>query len=55
MYWDSSFLRNQINNSNIIKYVNQSMGGIKEIKVLGREDYFITLFSDIFKDYGKII
>ena len=45
--------KNQINNSNIIKYVNQSMGGIKEIKVLGREDYFITLFSDIFKDNGR--
>ena len=45
--------KNQKYNSDIIQYVNQSMGGIKEIKVLGREEYFIKKFSDTFKDNGR--
>lgn len=47
--------KNQKYNSDIIQYVNQSMGGIKEIKVLGREEYFIKKFSDTFKDNGRCL
>ena len=45
--------KSQKYNSDIIQYVNQSMGGIKEIKVLGRERYFIKKFSDTFKENGR--
>lgn len=29
----------------MIKWINQGLGGIKEIKVLGRESYFVNVFS----------
>ena len=35
----------QTHNGERIKWINQGLGGIKEIKVLGREDYFINAFS----------
>ena len=37
--------RNQAFNGECFKYLNQSFGGIKEIKVLGREDYFVRKYS----------
>lgn len=35
----------QTHNGERIKWINQGLGGIKEIKVLGREKYFIDAFS----------
>lgn len=35
----------QTHNGERIKWINQGLGGIKEIKVLGREGYFINAFS----------
>lgn len=35
----------QTHNGERIKWTNQGLGGIKEIKVLGREEYFIKAFS----------
>lgn len=31
--------------SQMIKWINQGLGGVKEIKVLGREDYFVNVFG----------
>lgn len=36
----------QSHNAELIKWVNQSLGGIKEIKVLGREDFFVQAYND---------
>jgi ABC-type multidrug transport system fused ATPase/permease subunit len=35
----------QLSNGERIKWINQGLGGIKEVKVLGREDYFIKAFN----------
>ncbi len=37
----------------MIKWVNQALGGIKEIKLLGRENYFIKNFSKNSHGYAK--
>lgn len=38
--------KNQINHGAMIKWINQALGGIKEIKVMKREQFFIDSYSD---------
>ncbi len=35
----------------LYQWVNQSLGGIKELKILNREEYFITSYHDYFAKY----
>ena len=44
--------QNQKYNAKLIQWINQSLGGIKEVKVLEREDYFVTCYKD---NYKKLI
>ena len=37
----------------IYQWMNQALGGIKEIKILNREDFFITSYEAYFKKYAK--
>lgn len=37
--------RQQVNGAELIKWVNQSLGGIKETKVLGRETFFLDSYG----------
>jgi ABC-type multidrug transport system fused ATPase/permease subunit len=39
-------------NGERIKWVNQGLGGIKEVKVLTREDYFLGMFDDYNKRFA---
>lgn len=45
-------LQNQMYNAKLFQWINQSLGGIKEIKVLHREKYFIDVYQ---KNYKKLI
>lgn len=44
--------QNQMYNARLIQWINQSLGGIKEVKVLHREDYFIDSYKS---NYKKLI
>ncbi|WP_027937115.1 ABC transporter ATP-binding protein [Anaeroarcus burkinensis] len=46
-------IRNEYS-TNMIKWVNQGVGGIKEIRVLGRERYFYEKYFDSVKKYVDI-
>lgn len=37
----------------IYQWMNQALGGIKEIKILNRESYFISSYESYFKKYAK--
>lgn len=37
----------------LYQWMNQSLGGIKEVKVLNRESFFIDSYSQYFKKYAK--
>ena len=37
--------------ANLYQWVNQSLGGIKELKILNREDYFIHAYEDNYAKY----
>lgn len=37
--------------SNLYQWVNQSLGGIKELKILNREEYFIHAYEDNYAKY----
>lgn len=41
--------RNEFYNVKLYQWINQSLGGIKEVKVLEREDYFINAYSSNYK------
>lgn len=41
----------QVYKGKIYQWVNQSLGGIKELKILNREDYFINSYEDYFGKY----
>lgn len=43
----------QSTNAEMIKWVNQSLGGAKEIKILGREDYFLEKYNKNNIGYGR--
>lgn len=39
--------------SKIYQWINQSLGGIKEVKILSREDYFLESYSSYYEKYAK--
>ena len=43
----------QVYKAKIYQWINQSIGGIKEIKVLGRERYFVDSYGKYYKFYIK--
>lgn len=43
--------KSQIYKSNIYKWMNQALGGIKEIKVLNRESYFVASYDAYFEKF----
>lgn len=45
--------QSQAYKENIYKWMNQSLGGIKEIKVLNRENYFIERYDSYFAKYVR--
>lgn len=45
--------QNQKYNSKLIQWINQSLGGIKEVKVLEREDFFISSYKENYKKLVK--
>lgn len=46
-------LENQGYQGKIFQWMNQALGGIKEIKILERESYFTDQFQGYFKKYAK--
>ncbi len=44
--------QNEQYNIKLNQWVNQALGGIKEVKVLHREEYFVSAYRD---NYGKLI
>lgn len=42
---------NQVYKGKIYQWMNQALGGVKEIKVLNREEYFIDNYNEYFKKY----
>ena len=45
-------MQNQMYNGKLFQWVNQALGGIKEVKVLRREEFFISSYE---KNYEKLI
>lgn len=45
--------RSQVYKGNIYKWMNQGLGGIKEIKVLNRENFFVESYDTYFKKYVR--
>ncbi len=45
-------IENQKYNSKLLQWINQALGGIKEVKILEREDYFVGEYE---KNYKKLI
>ena len=43
----------QIYKAKLYQWVNQSMGGVKEVKVLNREEYFVQNYEKYYKVYIK--
>lgn len=41
----------QVYKGKIYQWINQSLGGVKEVKVLNREDFFIDSYNKYFKQY----
>jgi len=39
--------------SDRMRYITESLGGIKELKVLGREDYYLKKFHDVQEEISK--
>ena len=39
--------------SGIVKWLQQSFGGMKETKILGREDYFFSQFNDNYENWAE--
>jgi ATP-binding cassette, subfamily B, bacterial PglK len=46
--------RSNIFNRDLIKSITQCLGGIKEIKVLGREFYFVQTYKEITHSYAQV-
>lgn len=44
-------LKSQRYKGKLYQWMNQSLGGIKEVKILNREEYFITTYSVYFEKY----
>lgn len=45
-------MQNQMYNGKLFQWVNQALGGIKEVKVLRREEYFVSSYEE---NYEKLI
>lgn len=45
--------KSQVYKGNIYKWMNQGLGGIKEIKVLNRESFFVDSYDIYFKKYAR--
>ena len=45
-------LENQRYNAKLLQWINQALGGIKEVKILEREDYFVSEYAN---NYKKLI
>lgn len=45
--------QNEIYNAQLFQWVNQSLGGIKEVKVLNREGFFVNSYKSIYKKLIK--
>ncbi len=43
----------QLYKGRLFQWVNQSLGGIKELKILNREDFFIESYRENFKKYAR--
>lgn len=43
----------QVYKANLYQWVNQSLGGIKELKILNREDYFIDAYESNYAKYVR--
>lgn len=43
--------KNQLYKGKIYQWISQSLGGIKELKILNREDYFIDSYEEYFGKY----
>lgn len=50
-YSQSLGKKNQVYKGNIYQWMNQGLGGIKEIKVLNRESYFVKSYDTYFEKY----
>lgn len=46
-------LDNQGYQGKLFQWINQALGGIKEIKILGRESYFTDAYQGYYKKYAK--
>lgn len=46
-------LDNQRYQGKLFQWMNQALGGIKEIKILGRESYFTDAYQGYYKKYAK--
>lgn len=40
---------NEENNARLYQWINQSLGGIKEVKVLNREEFFVKSYKQVYK------
>lgn len=45
----------QIYKAKIYQWINQSMGGIKEVKILNREKYFLESYNTYYAKYAKAL
>ena len=45
----------QIYEAKIYQWINQSMGGIKEVKILNREDFFLESYNTYYAKYAKAL
>lgn len=52
-YSSSLGAQNQKYKSKIFQWINQSLGGIKELKILNREDFFIESYENYFAKYVR--
>lgn len=44
---------NEAYNAQLYQWINQSLGGIKEVKVLNRESFFVDSYKDVYKKLIK--
>lgn len=44
---------NEKNNAKLYQWINQSLGGIKEVKVLNREEFFVNSYRKVYKKVIK--
>ena len=45
--------QNEENNAKLLQWINQSLGGIKEVKVLNRESFFVNSYKRVYKKLIK--